>query len=242
MDTDIHNLFINLLGGILVAVFDRLFIYLMIKFKGFRYKQIFGTDTQNFYIVYGKMILKPKYYSQDRYPFLKPETNGEFNMSNPVSFAETKAAKYLSESYSKFLKKSPKLISDDEIKDKIDISYCSLGGFNNYKTIEVIESVQNIFFEFKSDFIVNKKDRQKIYKVDGVNDYAVIIKFNDRLFPNRTHLCVAGLGEWGTSGGSWFLANKWKELRKKVRNKNFGAIIKVKGGSDESAELVDIVF
>jgi hypothetical protein len=63
---------------------------------------------------------------------------------------------------------------------------------------------------------------------DGTYDYAVILKYKHRLFPNRTQICIAGLGEWGTSGGSWFLSKNWKELSKKVGSKNFGAVIKVR--------------
>lgn len=244
MNNDIRELLINLLGGILVAVLDRFIIFLNKTFKGFRYKQIFGSDSADFNIVYGKMVLKPQYTSQDRFPYIKPNNPGQFSISSPVSFSETRAAKYLSESYSKALDKSPRLISDDEIRDKIDISYCSLGGYNNYKTIEIIESIQNEFLEFNlkaAGSIVNKKDKQKVYSVDGTYDYAVIIKFKHRLFPNRTQICVAGLGEWGTSGGSWFLARKWKELRKKVGDKSFGAVIRVRHRMDESAELIEII-
>lgn len=244
MNKDTHDLLINLLGGILVALLDRLIIFLNRLFKGYRYKQIFGKDSTDFNIVYGKMVLNPLYASQDRFAYLKPNTVGKFSISSPVSFAETRAAKYISESYSKSLDKSPRLISDDEIRDKIDISYCSLGGYNNHKSIEIIESIQNEFLEFNLNApgsIINKKNRQNEYSVDGTHDYAVIIKIKNRLFPNRTQICVAGLGEWGTSGGAWFLANKWEELRKKVDNKNFGAVIKVKGGTDESAELIEII-
>jgi hypothetical protein len=104
--------------------------------------------------------------------------------------------------------------------------------------------VKNEFLEFylvAPVSIVIKKDRQRVYTADGIHDYAVIIKIKNRLFPNRTQICVAGLGDWGTSSGSWFLANKWKEIMKIVGNKNFGAEIKVRGGSDESAELIEVI-
>ncbi|MBP1640247.1 MAG: hypothetical protein H6Q17_1830 [Bacteroidetes bacterium] len=244
MSKDFHDLVINLLGGVLVAVLDRLIIFLNAKFKSFKFKQIFGNDLSNFNLVYGKMVLKPQYVRQDKFPYLKPSTNKQFSINNPVSFAETRAASYMSESFSKFINKNPQLISDDEVKNNPDISYCSLGGYDNFKTIEIIESIQNEFLEFNlqgSGSIVNKKDKKHVYKVDGTYDYAVVIKIKHRLFPNRTHICVAGLGEWGTSGGTWFLANKWKELQKKVGDKNFGAVIKIKGGTDKLAELVEII-
>jgi len=244
MNNDIRDLGINLLGGVLVAFLDRVIIFLNNKFIGYRYKQIFGNDTIEFNIVYGKMVLKPRYSNSDRYPYLKPNTGGEFRISSPVSFAETRAAKYLSESFSKALKKSPRLISDDEIWERIDISYCSLGGYNNLKTIQIIESTQNEFLELNLNqpcSIINKRCRHIFYSTDNIHDYALIIKIKNKLFPNRTQICVAGLAEWGTSGGSWFLANKWQELRKKVGYRNFGAVIRVRVGADESAELIEVI-
>jgi len=245
MSKDVHDLLINLLGGILVAVLDRLIIYLNKVIKSYRFKQIFGNDAAKFNIVYGKMVLKPEYALRDKFPYQKLNTDKNFSISNPVSFAETRAAKYLSESFSKFADASPHFISDDEIREKVDISYCALGGYTNHKTVDIIESSQNVFLKFNlkaQGSIVNLKNEQKIYIIDGVYDYAVIIKIRNRLFPTRTQICIAGLGEWGTSGGSWFLAYKWKEIRKKVGNKEFGAVIKVKGGSDESAELIDLIL
>lgn len=239
-----QDLGINLLGGILVALLDRLIIYLNKKLKGYKFKQIFGNNTDDFNIVYGKMVLKPQYSSKDKFPYLKPNSIGQFSISSPVSFSETRAAKYISESFSTSLDKSPRLISDDEIKDKIDISFCSLGGYNNYKTIEIIQSIQNEFLDINltpPSSIVNKKNQQKVYSIDGLHDYALIIKIKNVLFPNRTQICIAGLGEWGTSGGSWFLAYKWKELRKITGDKSFGAVIRVRSGIDESAELIDII-
>jgi len=54
-------------------------------------------------------------------------------------------------------------------------------------------------------------------------------------------MCTAGLGEWGTSGSAWFLAMKWKELLKRSKGRDFGAVIRVRQGQDESAEIIDFV-
>lgn len=240
-----YEIFINLIGGAIVIFFERFISFLIKLTKGYKYKRIFGNDSDVFQLVYGKMLLKPQYSVQDKFPYYKPNISGMFSISSPISFAETRAAKYISESFSRNKGESPRLISDDEIKDKIDISYCSLGGYNNQKSLEIIESIQNEYFEFNlnsTGLIINKKNRNYIYTVNGNYDYAIIIKIKHRLFPNRTQICVSGLGEWGTSGGAWFLAYKWKELYNKVGDKKFGAVIKVQGGKDESAELIDIVY
>lgn len=241
MNKDIHDLLMNIFVGILVAFIDRLIIYFPKYFKGLGFKKIFGEEINDYYIVYGKMILNPVYSSKDPFPYLKLNSSAFFNMTNPVSFSETRASKYLSISFFNNLKSSTKLLSDDELSEKLDISYCSLGGYNNSKTVSILNSEENKFYTFELNKITSKIEKNKRFILDSEFDYAVIIKIRNRHFPNRVQICVAGLGEWGTSGGAWFLANKWKELQKNVKGKNFGAIIRVRFQTDESAELVEIL-
>jgi hypothetical protein len=54
-------------------------------------------------------------------------------------------------------------------------------------------------------------------------------------FPHRTWIACAGIGEYGTSGGAWFLANKWEEIRKRAGSGPFAVIVRVRPGQDESA-------
>jgi len=241
MNKHIHDLLMNIFGGFLVVIIDRLIIYFQKYFKGLGFKKIFGGETNDYYIVYGKMILNPVYSSKDPFPYLKPNSSAIFNMTNPVSYSETRASKYLSISFFNNLKSSPKLLSDDELNEKLDISYCSLGGYNNSKTISILSSEENKFYAFESNTITSKREKNKTFFIDNEFDYAIIIKIRNKYFPNRVQICVAGLGEWGTSGASWFLANKWKELKKCINGKNFGAIIRVRFQIDESAELVEVL-
>ena len=102
-------------------------------------------------MVYGRMELKEPYSPNgqiEQWPYMKPGTNKQFRFNSPVSFTETKSAKYLAEAFSKRTKNYPILISDDEIKDKVDLSFCSFGGFNNFKTTDIIEGDQNKYYEF----------------------------------------------------------------------------------------------
>ena len=241
MNKELYDLLMNVSGGFLVAIIDRLILYFQKYFKALGFKKIFGGEINDYYIVYGKMILNPVYSSNDPFPYLKPNSSTFFNMTNPVSFSETRASKYLSISFFNNLKTSPKLLSDDELSQKIDISYCSLGGYNNSKTIEILNCEANKFYIYEFNKITSKIEKNKTYIMDSEYDYAVIIKIRNKHFPNRVQICVAGLGEWGTSGASWFLANKWKVLKKNVKGKNFGAIIRVRFQTDESAELVEIL-
>ena len=130
--------------------------------------------------------------------------------------------------------------SDEEVRGRLNFSFCSIGGLNNLKTVEVLSSEENIFYEFdpRVSAIVSKHDGTQ-FAIGNNYDYALIIKLTSKLFPGRTWMAVAGLGEWGTSGAVWFLSKKWKELPKK---KSFGVIIRVKGGQDESGEIVDKIL
>ena len=233
----------NLIGGALVAILTWYFLKLLKKYHNWNFQRIFGEDSaSNFFIVYGQMkLLQPSFDKSGKlieWPYYKEGLNKGFNVSSIVSFTETKSAKYISETFGEILNVAPKLISDNEIKEKLDISFCSIGGFNNFKTIDILGSKGNTFYDFdltSPGCIFVKKDKEKKFCIDGIHDYALIIKIIPEAFPNRVWIVVAGLGEWGTSGASWFLSKQWKKLPK---NKSFGLIIKVRGGQDESAEIV----
>lgn len=241
---DLKSLGINLLGGVLVIIMDRLYLYLNKKCKSFRFKKIFGNDINSeFYLVYGILSLKKPYNcegKQEDWPYTK-SNGGFFNISKPVSYIETKSAKYISDSIAKNTNSTSLIIPDDEIKSKLDISYCSLGGYNNYKTVDILDAENNYYLDFTGEKIVSKIDSTITYSIDKRYDYAAILKLKNKYFPNRTQICVAGLGESGTSGASWFLAKKWRVLLKKANGSDFGCIIRVEFEKDESAEIVYII-
>lgn len=245
-DPQMEQIILNIVGGFFASlIFFTIFElckWLKKRYRRRSFKQIFGEDSQSdFNIVYGKMILLPSYDKNGKpleWPYAKPGIPGRFRFSSPVSFTATKSAKYISESFGKNIGYAAKLISDEDIKDKLDISYCSLGGFNNYKTIDILESEENSFFKITKDgIIVDKENAENKFANDGIHDYAVIIKVVPKSFSNRVWIAVAGLGEWGTSGASWYLSRNWKKIKKISKNKPFGLVIKVKGGKDESAKI-----
>ena len=244
MDADYKSLFLNILGGALLIILDRLWLYFKHIFNCLRYKWVFGNDiNSDFSIVYAKFKLKPN-FKEDDFNYYKPGIDdSHFKISEVVSFTETKSAKYISDSIAKNTKHASKIISDNEITDKVNISYCSLGGRSNYKTNDILDADNNYYFNFdivKSQ-IFSKIDSLKSFTINNDYDYAVIIKLKNKSFPDKTQICVAGLGEWGTSGASWFLANKWKILLKKAWWREFGCVIRVKHGKDESAEIIEMI-
>jgi|GEM_PF-5477218 len=128
----IEQLILNVLGGALVAILTSLHLRLRKKYHMRGFKQIFGKDVMdNFFIVYGRLELQPCFDQHGKpinWPYLKPGTNKVFRIQSPVPFAETKSAKYLSETFGKIVGVAPTLISDVEIRDKLDLSFCAVGG------------------------------------------------------------------------------------------------------------------
>ncbi|MDY6331049.1 MAG: hypothetical protein SPL52_06055 [Fibrobacter sp.] len=73
-----------------------------------------------------------------------------------------------------------------------------------------------------------------------MKDYGVIVKITDEI-TDSVQICIAGLGESGTTGAAYFFANRWKELEKKFGKADFGCVIEVSNLYDPSAKMVDSV-
>jgi hypothetical protein len=97
----------------------------------------------------------------------------------------------------------------------------------------------NTFLEFvhqQNNVYISAKQTNKRFSITN-KDYGLILKIPNLRFPNHFFFVCAGLGEWGTSGASWYLASKWKDLQKEF-GKAFGVVVEVDVGSDESARRV----
>jgi hypothetical protein len=88
---------------------------------------------------------------------------------------------------------------------------------------------------------ISLRDRMPVVTLEPGFEYGMILKVRPARFPRRVWLACAGIGEWGTSGAAWFLANKWNEIRSRVGAYPFIAIVRILHGQDESAEVVRIL-
>jgi hypothetical protein len=247
MDENLKQILFNIIGGASVLLLERLYFEVKKRYFKWRFKGVFGKDSMdNFILTYGQMRLSPCFDEKGeirKWPYFhKYKSNSKFNVSSVVSFAETKSIKYLSESFGDITGYNPKLLSDEEIAEKLDISFCSIGGLNNLKTGDVLQGEENSFYFFDTSgpaVAIASKRNEKKFQVDGIYDFAFIIKITPKNFPDRVWIAVAGLGELGTSGAAWFLSKKWRKL---PQNKSFGVIVKVRAGQDESAEIVEEII
>jgi hypothetical protein len=208
------------------------------------FKKVFGTDIgseQDFHLIYAHLILSRDIIAED-YPYRKPgeERSGAgFSIERPVSSCEIRAAKYLSESIAREVKKGPSLSSDIDLKEKLDVSFISFGGpGSNFKTRDLIDNESNDLINFGEGGFKSIRTGKPLKDLGSGLDCGLILKINPKQFPDRTWLTCAGLGEWGTSGAAWYLANKWKKIQALAKNSSFAIIVRVKEGQDESADPV----
>jgi hypothetical protein len=244
----LETTFYDVLGGATVALGTGLYASLRRRFQAYRFKQVFGNDadaSSEHHIVYGMLHLMDVVYDAQgaavTLPYKKPGSETRFNIEAPVSLADMRAASYLSEAFGQFSGISASLTADDELRDKLDVSYCSLGAFNNWKSLDVLNDSNNVFLSFNppgKSGIVPRRDSVGAFIADHEYDYGAIVKICPASFPHRVWLTVAGIGEWGTSGAAWYLATHWPKIARRVGQRPFALIVRVRKERDESAEVV----
>lgn len=211
---------LNIFGGAIVSFLTWLiWNYLLPKYHKYFFKKVFGRDSlKDFYIVYGLLTADAGCISdpqRKKFPFIKPGIPGIFHSDWVVPLTETKAAKYLSELFGT-QKGSLKFYSDDEIeKEGLNISFCSLGGINNSKTVEFLKYEENTFYDFSGDLTsIIRKDQKKSFSTDNEIDYGFIIKIKPKRFQKKVWIAVAGIGSPGMTGAAWYLSKRWKDIEK----------------------------
>lgn len=243
-----YQILFNILGGLITVGIIELFGYFCKKYQNAQFKAIFGDDVakiSGFHIVYAQFSLAPSYDEKGQlrsHPFRKPDKPEiGFSIDNPISSCEVRAAKYITAIVGAQTNTSPILSPDFDLRGRLDFSFVSLGGpLSNYKTDDANSNAGNRLVNFDQNngrFICIKAGNSPV-KFDPDFHYGMILKIHPMQFPKRTWIVCAGIGEWGSSGAAWYLANKWKELYSYAKKKPFACIIRVKDKQDESAEIV----
>jgi hypothetical protein len=231
----------NIVGGLVVAVLI-LFIQWIKKKLNYRaFRQVFGNDTDDFYIVYPAYESPSKDTTFQKPPSQVPRPSVRtINLTTINSNAATRSVSHLSYAVGNHSNSLPHIRSDIDLDQRMDISFLSVGGLNNYKSLDVFGNTSNVFLQFGIGGIQSKTLGESIANIEGKMDYGLILKIHPENNPNRTWLCVAGIGEWGTSGASWWLSRHWKTINKRAKKKSFACITKTIYGSDDSTSLVHL--
>jgi hypothetical protein len=214
-----------------------------------RFKRVFGSTAHEYSIAYANLEVNPAIQQIARpvnaqlsdFPLAKPaRPTMMFSAQKVVSGSELRALSYIGPSLFSNGGIVGKVVADDSIADRLDLDFISFGAMSNLKTLDVFANAANHLAEYDGalGFFVSKADKNPLCGVQAGFDYGIILKIHPHQFPQRTWIACAGVGEWGTSGSTWFLSNRWAEIAKTVgENDQFVCVIEVKPGQDESARL-----
>lgn len=250
------------IGCVAAAAAAALTVFGMRLYRRARFARVFGRDGRSgdFHLVFASLDLKPAFDDQGRaveWPYIKKTADaqaelGKFRVRRAVSSCETRAAGYLASAMGGQSADrgadGPRLISDAEINARYDLSFVSFGGpWSNYKTAQALSNPANRLVSFgvnrtdgTFDRLVAAQSGKVLAQAVPGRDFGLIIRLRPSQFPERVWLVCAGLGERGTSGAAWYLANRWQDLlnRGGGRDTDFAAIIQVEEESDESAAVL----
>jgi len=246
-----QNLTLNVIGGILAGWAFALWHIAAKALSKYRFKQIFGlkASEEGITLVYEELASR---VVGEKFLYCKPgyETSGRcFSISRPIPIASVRAVSYLSNTIGKYIQRSPPVRSDIEVRSLLDLDFISFGGpFSNAMTETCLDNAGNrlVIFDQTMNQFKRKNDTQALVNFIAGFDYGLILKLHPVQFPERVWIVCAGIGERGTSGAAWYLANKWQELRNRAYERPFAAILKVEedvhSGRDQSAELLKIII
>jgi hypothetical protein len=225
--------------------------------KSFRkqfYFKVFGgsgAEEEEPSIIYAEFELNPHLHYpvglQQPYAYVKPahpegNSSNVFSISRPISKCEVRAAKYLSEVFSRELRTTALLRSDIECQGQTNLSYVALGGpGSNMKTSEALAHSDNRLVTFNNQGMTLVTTNQVLFSgPTSTHDFGLILKVcpSEHAGRSRVWIVCAGFNEWGTSGAAWYLAQNWHAIAQRFGTKPFALIIQVVHNNDDSAREV----
>lgn len=241
------NLLINLVAGILIFLLGLFWPVIPKSYRKYLLKIFWGKSVlkDQFVIAYGT-LLDSRVVGQNptSFRFIKRYHDGRTVQivgpwGNIVGDCEIRSSSYLINTISTFRKNAVPVIADSQAYEGLDKTFIALGSSSSNEITElVLREPNNKFLRFGQDnngcYIGDIKSERKFYGFTGSikKDYGMILKIKNRRSTGNYYFVCAGLGEWGTSGASWYLSKRWKELRK---DDEFGIVVEVEVGSDSSA-------
>lgn len=236
----------SLIAGFMTIAIIEGYKYYKIFVKNKILKKIFGTyKTENLYMVVPALAVRPDVINLltnsnlqgNTFPLIK-YGGAIIKSSKLLGYADVVSLKYVLNIVTNALGSNSVVMTDEDLQNKLDISFISFGGSSFYCTY-VLNQANNQFYNFIDNSIVNAQNPNISFRIDHKYDYGFIIKYRHVNFPNRTWILIAGLGESGTRGAGWYLSTHWEQLSKDFNNNTFGLVVRVNHGIDNSAIEVD---
>lgn len=246
------SIILNVIGGFLTVWIIAAFWWTRRRFEKRKFKAIFGTRAESFYLCYGNLILHPaigqwiplEHQNLRQYPLTKRTSQDlVFSAENTASACEIRAAAYVASALGTDGGISSEFRSDDSLSGKLDADFIAFGSLSNRKTMDVFSNEANdlVHHDPTKQSFVSRKTGAPLCIPSGEFDCGIILKIHPKQFPHRTWIVCAGLGEWGTSGAAYFLGKKWREIEARVKGEGkFLCVLHVKREQDESATLLGV--
>jgi hypothetical protein len=258
-----NQVWVDRLIDLSVAVFFFVLGYMIpVIRKTFRkrlLRRFWGKDVvgQDFVVCYGKLedsrLMPPNEPPQlgdkDYYRYGKRYHNGrEIRLVGPwggiVGGCEVRAASYIVNRLGEYRNMPIPVVDDETALQNLNRTFVALGSSSSNEITDlVLRESNNGFLEFGQEgstaFIRDKKSGRRFegFKAPIKKDYCVVLKLPSLWSAGKYFFVCAGLGEWGTSGASWYLATKWRELQQEFGD-SFGIVVEVELGADDSANKV----
>ena len=222
--------------------------------SNFKFKRFFGKKAINSETVYvvldpyehptNRMQLQP---GQNRFVknFLGRKANtplvGEDKILGSCSVRVTK---YASSEFALFRQKTNpvKVVLDENVMNNWEGTFICCGSSDsNIKTFDIESLNENNLYSF--DFGQNGIRQFNInghhYSIDQNGDVGILMRLNNPYHVGDKLFICAGIGEWGTSGTTYYLFKNWRKLFKRFGSKtNFVLVLQVISNSDESAREI----
>lgn len=244
------SLAVNLFAGILIFLLGLFWPVIPKSYQKFQLRKFWGKGVlgETFAIAYGALIdsrLTQPNPPQVRY--VKRYHDGRTlgipgPWGNIVGDCEIRSSSYIINTLSTFRKNAVAVVADSDGFRNLDRSFVALGSpASNEISDFILREPNNVYLKFDQDtagvFIEDIQSHNKFrgFQAPVRKDYGIVLKIKNERFPGHFLFVCAGLGEFGTSGAAWYLATKWTEL---VKQEQFGIVVEVEIGSDESAKKV----
>jgi len=260
MDADVKSLLFNVLGGIIVSLLSFVYVVARHKLRAFHLQRLVGFSFKpntEVRMIYGQLMLPQIRDSAGQpitHPYVKPPRRGpppqqaSYSMEHPVSECEVRAAAYIASLLGSPQGLHPMLMADADTVTLLDSTFVSFGGpGSNYKTADILASSANIFIQVSTSGFSLISGQALPYSCTNSVDYGFVLRLTPPELRGRSWIICAGLGEWGTSGSAWYLANRWQTLARTVHPfaywlglpaiPDFLAIVRVVSGQDQSTTV-----
>jgi hypothetical protein len=252
MSEIVINLAINILAGIFIFLLGLFWPVIPKSYRKVLLRRFWGKGVlgQDFAISYGALIdSRLTQQNPPPYRYVKRYHDGRAVQlvgpwGNIVGDCEIRSASYIINTLSTYRKRAVVVVDDATAFANLNRTFVALGSpSSNEITDLILREPNNTFLEFgqtgNTTFIRDRRTGREFrgFQEPVRKDYGIVLKIPNLRFPGHFFFVCAGLGEWGTSGASWYLATKWRDLQSEFGNA-FGIIVEVEIGADESARRI----